>query len=188
MIGGGRNLLWLIPLGLFVSSPLWQERAAAFLRPRGGYDAAAMQAYSQEERNFVMDDVVLHFSADGKQTWTVKAVQAHTAETDREIEMTEVNAVYAKEGDSPMTVTSRKGRYQMDKKHLTLIDDVVVIKPVQHEELRTELLHYYDLTKKLISPDAVRINGPNFNLEAGQMEYEVSAKDYQFDGRVHVVM
>lgn len=188
MIGGARNLLWLMPLVLLLSHPLWQERAAAFLRPRGGYDAAAVQAWSQERRDFVMDDVVLHFSAHGEQTWTVRAAQAHTAETDREIEMTEVNAVYGKQGDDPVTVTSRRGRYHMDEKHLTLIDDVVLVKPVQHEELHTELLHYYDLTKKLVSPADVRIKGPNFNLRGGQMEYDVATKAYDFGGRVHVVM
>jgi hypothetical protein len=35
-----RNLLWLIPLLLFVSYPLWRSSAAAFLSPRGGYDAS----------------------------------------------------------------------------------------------------------------------------------------------------
>ena len=183
-----RNLLWIIPLALMCSSPLWKERAAAFLKPRGGYDAAAAQAYTRENQDFIMDDVVLTFFTRGIRTWTVNARQARTGRTDREIDMVAVDAVYSKKGDDPMTVTSNKGRYEMDDKHLTLIDDVVIIKPVQHEELYTDLLHYYDKTKILISPEDVRINGPKFNLKAGRMDYDISTKAYEFSQQVDVVL
>jgi LPS export ABC transporter protein LptC len=188
MNGSLRNLLWIIPLGLIASKPLWQQPVVEFLKPRGGYDAAAAQAYTQESQDFVMEDVVLTFNNKGELTWTVKAEQARTGKTDREIEMTAVHAVYNKKGDDPITVTSRTGRYQMDEKHLTLTKDVVLVKPVQQEELHTELLHYDDLTKKLVSPEKVKINGPNFDLQGGKMDYDVTNKGYDFGGRVHVVM
>jgi LPS export ABC transporter protein LptC len=188
MRGSLRNLLWLIPLGLLLSSPLWQGPAADFLKPRGGYDAAAEQAYSQERQDFVMENIVLVFYSKGQRTWTVKAAQARTGKTDREIDMAEVDALYSKKDDDPITVTSRKGIYRMDEKHLTLIDDVVLVKPVQQEELRTELLHYYDADKLLVSPEQTRINSPSFQLRAGGMEYDLSNKGYDFGGRVHVVM
>jgi LPS export ABC transporter protein LptC len=188
MSGGLRNLLWLIPLGLLIASPLWQAPAAEFLKPRGGYDAAAEQAYSQERQDFVMEDIVLTFYSRGQRTWTVKAAQARTGKTDREIDMADVDALYSKKGDDPITVTSRKGIYRMNEKHLTLIEDVVLVKPVQQEELHTELLHYYDAEKMLVSPDKLRIDSPSFNLQGGGMEYDLSNKDYDFGGRVHVVM
>jgi LPS export ABC transporter protein LptC len=189
MTGSLRNLLWLVPLGLFISSPLWRGAAADFLKPRGGYDATAEQGYTQDSgQEFVMEDVVLTFSSKGELTWTVNAKQARTGKTDREIDMLTVNAVYSKQDSDPITVTSRRGIYQMDEKHLTLTDKVVLIKPLQHEELRTELLHYYDLTKMLISPHAVQITSPRFNVQGGKMEYDVSSKAYDFGGRVHVVM
>ncbi|MCW5198447.1 LPS export ABC transporter periplasmic protein LptC [Desulfobulbus sp. F4] len=189
MIGSFRNLLWIIPLGLIVSSPLWKGAAAEFFKPRGGYDAAAeLASYTQERQDFVMENVILTFTSKGELTWTVNAEQARTGKSDREIDMTTVHAVYSKKGDDPITVNSRKGSYQMEEKHLILTDDVVLVKPVQHEELHTELLHYDDQSKQLISPEAVQINGPTFNLRGSKMEYDVSTKAYNFGGRVHVVM
>ncbi len=185
---GLRNLLWLIPLLLILSNPLWRGPAAAFLKPRGGYDDAAERAYTEKEQRFVMDDVVLTFYSKGQLTWTVKAAVARTGKTDREIDMTTVDAVYSKKGDAPLTVTSRRGIYRMDDKHLTLIDDVVLIKPLQQEELHTELLHYYDRSKMLVSPVKVKIKSPTFHLKGGEMEYDVSKKAYDFGKRVHVVM
>jgi hypothetical protein len=42
-----------------VSSPLWKDHAAQFLKPRGGYDEVAEQAYKQHSQDFVMDDVTI---------------------------------------------------------------------------------------------------------------------------------
>jgi LPS export ABC transporter protein LptC len=183
-----RNLLWLIPLSLILTKPFWQQPAAEFLKPRGGYDAAVEQMFTQERQDFIMEDVVLTFTNKGQQTWTVQAVQARTGKTDRDIDMSKVHAVYSKEGDDPITVTSQNGSYQMDDKHLTLTDDVILVKPVQHEELRSDVLHYYDLSKKLISPGKVIIDGPTFKLRGSKMDYDVSSKAYDFGGRVYVVM
>ena len=76
----------------------------------------------------------------------------------------------------------------MDDQHLTLIDDVVIIKPLQHEELYSDLLHYYDNSKTLFSPGDVKIKGPKFNLKAGRMNYDVSTGAYDFKDRVDVVL
>jgi LPS export ABC transporter protein LptC len=183
-----RNLLWIVPLGLMVSSPLWKGMAVEFLTPRGGYDAAEEQIFTEERQDFVMEDVVLTFTSKGELTWTVQTKQARTGKTDREIDMTAVHAEYSRKDDDPITVTSRKGSYQMDEKHLTLINDVVLVKPVQQERLHTELLHYYDAEKMLISPAEVQINSPSFDLRGGEMKYDLSTKGYNFGGRVHVVM
>ena len=188
MIGSYRNLLWLIPVGILASSPLWKGYVADFLKPRGGYDEVAERAYQEQSQDFVMDDVLLTFSAEGVRTWTIKAEQAQTGETDREIYMTDVDALYHKKGESPLTITSKKGKYHLDDHHLTLIDDVVIVKPLQHEELYSDLLHYYDTTKMLVSPGDVEIKGPKFNLKAGRMDYDVSTGAYDFNDRVDVVL
>jgi LPS export ABC transporter protein LptC len=188
MLGGYRNLLWLIPTGLMLTSPLWRNYAAEFLKPRGGYDEVAEQAYKEHAQDFVMDDVTITFSTGGVRTWTIKAEQARTGETDREIHMIDVDALYNKKGASPITITSKTGKYHMDDQHLILIDDVVIIKPLQYEELYSDLIHYYDTTKMLISPGDVEIKGPKFHLEAGRMDYCVSTGAYDFSDWVDVVL
>lgn len=188
MTGSYRNLLWAVPVGIIAASPLWQGHVAQFLKPRGGYDEVAERAYQEQSQDFVMDDVLITFATEGVQTWTIKAEQAQTGETDREIHMLDVDALYHKKGESPISITSKTGTYRMDDQHLTLIDDVVIIKPLQHEEMYSDLLHYYDTAKMLISPGHVEIRGPKFNLKGGRMDYDVSTGAYDFKDRVKVML
>ncbi len=182
-----RNILWILPLCLIVTYPLWQNEVADFLRPRGGYDAAAEEAYALERQDFIMDRVILTLNSGGEQTWRIKAKQARTGTTDREILLQEVDAVYQRSGYDPLTVTSTEGIYQIDAKHLTLIEDVVLVKPAQQEELYTDVLHYDDTTKLMTSPIEVEIKTPTLNLQAGEMEYNLNTEAYIFSQRVQAV-
>lgn len=58
MINNPRNLLWMLPLLLFATSPLWQPSVSAFLAPRGGYNPKLAQPQDESPmQNFVMDSV-----------------------------------------------------------------------------------------------------------------------------------
>ena len=179
-----RNLLWLIPLVLFVTSPLWQPAVTDFLRPRGGFDSEAAQAVDKKQA-FVMDRITITLDRSGRKEWKVEAERAFTGKTDRELDMVNVHAVYL-DPDQPITIDSRRGTYLIDGRHLILRKKVVVRKPRAREELRTELLHYYDAIRMVISPVPVRITGPRFTLTAGRMDYDLSTDGYDFGGRVKV--
>ena len=188
MIGSYRNFLWIIPVGVLAASPFWEKYVAEFLKPRGGYDEVAQQAYQKHSQDFVMENVIIAFVTQGSPTWTIKAKRAQTGTTDREIYMSNVDALYHKQGKSPIKITSMSGMYYMDDQHLTLTDDVVIIKPLQHEKMYSDLLHYYDTTKMLVSPEAVEIKTPKFNLKGGKMDYNVSTGWYNFNNGVEVVV
>jgi LPS export ABC transporter protein LptC len=181
-----RNLLWIIPLGLLASSPLWKGHVAAFLAPRGGYDATVAEAYTRQSQNFIMDNITITLSNNGRVEWRIKAERAFTGKSDREIGMIEVEALYTSKGKDPVTISSNRGTYFMDDRHLILIDNVVLDKPAKHEALYTDLLHYYDATKMVISPVDVDIQGPDFDLQAGRMDYDLSSDAYDFNDRVIV--
>jgi len=180
-----RNLLWMIPLGLFLTSPLWKPSVAAFLTPRGGYDAELAAQASQREQNFVMDAITITLTSNGREEWVVNAKRAFTGKTDKELGMIDVDALYTGKNER-MTVTSNRGTYFVDERHLILIDNVVIHKPKSGEELYTDLLHYYDATKMAVSPVDVDIKGPKFSLQAGRMDYELSTDGYDFSERVSV--
>jgi LPS export ABC transporter protein LptC len=186
MIKNPRNLLWMIPVALLVSSPLWKSSVADFLRPRGGYDATVAEAYKRQSQNFVLDNITITLSSNGRLEWTVNAERAFTGKTDREIGMIKVDALYTGKGKDPITITSNRGTYLMDDRHLILIDNVVLRKPASKEELFTDLLHYYDATKMVISPVEVEIRGPKFSLRAGRMDYDLASDGYDFNDRVTV--
>lgn len=180
-----RNLLWIIPLGLLLSSPLWKPSVTAFLTPRGGYDAELAATASQREQNFVMDSITITLTSKGREEWVVNAKRAFTGNTDKELGMIEVDALYTGKKD-PMIITSNRGTYFVDDRHLILIDNVIIRKPKSGEELFTDLLHYYDATQMAVSPVEVDIKGPKFSLQAGRMDYDLSTDGYDFSERVRV--
>ena len=186
MITNSRNLLWIIPLVLLLSSPIWKSSVADFLKPRGGYDATVAEAYQRQAQNFIMDNLTITLSTNGRLEWTINAERAFTGKTDREIGMIEVDALYTGPGKDPVTITSNRGTYLMDERHLILIDNVVLKNPAKKEELYTDLLHYYDATKMVVSPVDVDIRGPKFSLHAGRMDYDLSSDAYDFNDRVSV--
>ena len=188
MLSKPRNLLWILPLAIILSSPLWQSYVAEFLTPRGGYDAKVAAAYKRQSQNFIMDQVSITLSTNGEVTWRINAERAHTGKTDRDIGMIEVDAHYTAKGKAPIHITSNKGWYQMDNQHLTLLENVIVRKPEQNEALFTDILHYYDATKMLVSPVNVDIQGPKFEVEAGRMDYDLATEAYDFSKRVKVTL
>ncbi|RUM34019.1 MAG: LPS export ABC transporter periplasmic protein LptC [Desulfobulbus sp.] len=188
MMKNPRNLLWMIPLGFMLSSPLWKGYVADFLKPRGGYDAKVAEAYKRQTQNFIMDNIGITLSTNGQVEWRIKAKRAFTGKSDREIGMIDVDARYTSKGKAPMAITSDRGTYLMDDRHLILIDSVVVEKPAAHEQLFTDLLHYYDATKMVVCPVDVEIKGPQFDVHAGRLDYDLSSDAYDFNDRVIVEM
>ncbi len=182
-----RNLLWLLPLLFFVTAPLWLEPVSHFLAPRGGYDPRfSGQASTTPIQNFIMDSVSITLTSKGKEEWQIDARQAYTGEKDNEIEMVGVSAMYIGKEREPTNIESQRGRYLVEARELVLMDQVRIRKPTKQEELRTDLLHYYDATKMAHSPGPVEIITPDFRLKAGNMDYDLSTDGYDFGERVHV--
>ncbi len=175
-----RNMLWLVPLFLFLSSPVWEPPVASFLKPRGGYNAGREKTSEKQAQNFVMDAMTLTMSSKGRVEWVIKAARAFTGSRGRMIDMIDVDAVYTGAGRDKTYISSNRGRYNIDRQHLVLQDNVRVRKPLEKQELYTDLLHYYDRTKKVVSPGDVEIKGPDFSIQAGHMKYDLLSHAYDF--------
>ncbi len=180
MIKNPRNLLWVIPLVFFVTSPIWQPPLSSFLQPRGDFTNTIPGVSETNSRNFVMDSITITLSSMGNVEWIVNADRAFTGKTDREIGLIEVDAVYTDplKKNTETKITSSRGTYDVDDRHLTLIDNVVVLKPAVQQEMYSDLLHYYDDSKMVVSPGDVEIKAPTFNIEAGQMDYDLTSDAY----------
>lgn len=184
MIKNPRNLLWLIPVMLFVTSPLWKPQLAEFLQPRGFYDSLADDQDKEQQQSFIMDALTITMSNWGQVEWVVQARQAFTAKSDKEIGMVGVDALYTGDKKEQMRITSDRGMYNVDTSHLVLIDHVVVDKPVSQQKMFTDLLHYYNDEKMVVSPGKVEIKGPEYSIRAGRLEYDLVSKGYDFSNRV----
>lgn len=184
MIKKPRNLLWLIPLLLLVTSPIWKPALTAFLQPRGVYDPLVVRPPTEQQQSFVMDAITITMSSLGRVEWVVNARQAFTVKSDKEIGMIDVDALYTDEGKEQTRITSERGVYNVDKSHLVLIDNVVVDKSASQQQMFTDLLHYYNDKKIVMTPGKVEIKGSNFVIRAGRMEYDLVGKVYDFSNRV----
>ncbi len=185
LVRNQRNLLWLLPLVLFLTAPLWKPPVTAFLKPR--VTATPVKGTGPGvSQNFTMDSVAITLASQGRVDWVIHASRARTGKNQNEILMVDVQAVYTGGDGEKMEITSRKGTYHISRRHLILEDNVVLQKPARGEEMLTDLLHYYDDTKMVISPVEVEITSPDFTLRAGRMEYDLVASWYDFSDRVVV--
>ena len=187
MLHNPRNLLWLLPLLLLLTSPLWKPEFTNFLRPRGGHAAPEVNLDDSEQlQRFVMDTVAITMSSAGKLEWEITAEQAFTGENDKDIGMVGVDATYTGADQEKTRITSAKGRYEISERHLTLMEDVVIDKPLSRQKLLTDLLHYYNNRKVVVCPSKVELQGPDFRIRAGSLEYDLASRGYDFGDRVRV--
>lgn len=187
MLQNPRNLLWLLPLLLLLTSPLWKPELTNFLRPRGGHVAPEINLDDNGQlQRFVMETIAITMSSAGRLEWEITAEQAFTGENDKDIAMVGVDATYTGGDQEKTRITSAKGQYVISDSHLTLMEDVVIDKPLSRQKLLTDLLHYYNNRKVVVCPGKVELQGPDFRIRAGSLEYDLASRGYDFGDRVRV--
>jgi LPS export ABC transporter protein LptC len=178
-----RNFIWLVPLALLLTFPLWRLPLAAFLAPRGGYDPA-LALNGPDSHDFTMNRVHITQSHHGQTTLTIAAVRAMTGQSSNEFRMEDVNAtITSKEGEQTH-VTAGKGLFDKGSSQLSLMDDVVINKPKDNYQIYTDLLHYNDKTKIANCPGPTRLLGEDVSIKGGSLEYNLLSKSYDIGGRV----
>ena len=178
-----RNLTWLIPLLLLFTFPLWRPPVASFLTPRGGYDESLANR-KLDEHNFNMEQVHVTQSENGKTTLEILAQRAYTGKTPDEFEMEEVDAVITTDSGEQTFITARKGVLDKKSAILTLIDEVVVMKPKDQYELYTDLLIYNDKTHIANSPGKTQVIGEKVEIKGDNLIFNTKTEAYDLSGRV----
>ncbi|MGW8161766.1 MAG: LPS export ABC transporter periplasmic protein LptC, partial [Desulfobulbales bacterium] len=170
-------------------SPFWKPVLSAFLTPRGGFDTSVFNVTGDKQaQRFIMDSITITMSNWGRVEWVINAKRAFTGKSDKEIGMMDVDAVYTGDDQEKTNITSSRGMYNVNKSHLILIDDVVILKPSSKQEMYTDLLHYYNKKKLVVCPGDVELRGPDFTITAGRLDYDLLKDNYDFSGRVKVEM
>ena len=179
-----RNSIWLIPLFFFLAFPLWRIPLAAFLAPRGGYDPEFANRQT-DEHHFVIENADIIQSEMGQKTADIRAEKALTGKLPNDFLLEVVDAdIYSKDGEKT-NITARNGLYNTVSKQLTLTNNVVVIREKDNYRLYTELLDYYDDTKKVICPGNTKVKGDGVEIIGGSMTYYMTTRIYNVGGRVH---
>ena len=179
-----RNLIWLIPLFLILTFPLWRPPVASFLSPRGGYDPSLANR-KLDEHNFKLENVHIAQSEHGIITLEIEAESAYTGKNQDEIEMEKVDAVITSASNEQTFVTARKGILDKKGAILTLVEEVVVMKPKDKFELYTELLIYNDNTGIANSPGKTQVIGEKIEITGNNLIFNTTTNSYDLSGRVH---
>lgn len=179
-----RSLVWLIPLALFLTFPVWRIPMAAFLSPRGGYDPSLAER-SLDEHNFNMETVHITQSEQGRTSLEIVAEKAYTGKNVNEVRMDNVDAVVTGENAEQTFITARQGVLNKQDAVLTMIDEVVVIKPEDKMELYTDLLIYNDKTKMAHSPGKTRLVGDQIKIRGNNLLFNTQTESYDLGGRVY---
>ncbi len=179
-----RSMVWLIPLTLALTFPLWRIPVTAFLTPRGGYDSSFADR-EMNEHHFTMETVHITQSDQGKTTLKIVAERVATGSNVNEFIMDEVDAVITGDNGEQTFITARKGILKKQAGILTLIDEVVVVKPKDKMELYTDLLIYNDKTNMANSPGKTLIVGERIEIRGKNLIFNTLTQSYDLGGRVH---
>ena len=178
-----RNRIWFIPFLLFVSFPLWRIPVGTFLAPRGGYDPALANR-KLDNHNFAMEKVHITQSENGQISLEIVADRVYTGNSPDEIKMTAVDAIITSTSDEQTFVTARKGTLDKIKTILTLIDEVVLMKPKDKFELYSELVVYDKNSNILHSPGKTQVLGEKIDLTGKNLVFNTVTEAYDLGGRV----
>ena len=182
-----RNTVWLVPLLLVITYPLWHIPLAAFLAPRGGFDPD----YGKEEKpsyNFSLKLPVIHEYKGDRQSAIIRAKAGYSTGKPDEYALDAVDAdIFNLQGELTHIV-AKKGVFQDGTKLLTLIDDVVIDKPIDNQRLYSDLLYYDDKKQTVTCPGATRLVGENIEVTGSNFFHDVQAGRSEVGGRVNCLI
>ncbi len=183
-----RNTIWLVPLLLMASFPLWSPPLGDFLAPRGSFDETPAAPQDESSHNFNMDKVKVLQNQAGRNTAMVIAASARTDENPELLKLTEVDAeIYDDQGNITHIVAGT-GSYNTSNRLLTLTDEVVVHKMHDGQTLYTDLLEYHGQWRTVRCPERVRIVAEQVEIIGGSLDYDIPTQTYEFSEGVHCTL
>ncbi len=182
-----RNTIWLVPLIIIVTYPLWSVPVGNFLSPRGSVDPAPNQLHP-DNQNFNMNTVQILQNQKGQKTALVRGRKAHTGVNPNVLVMEFVNADLFDAQGNITKIIANTGEYNTTSKILTLTDDVVINRIHDKQFLYTDLLKYDSEKRTVKCPGKIRLEGKNIEIDGGSLDYDVTSGSYEIGKRVHCII
>lgn len=187
MLKDPRNLLWLLPLAVLATLPLWKPMVADFLSPERRNIIAPVPALSGSGpiSSSAMQGVQFEQTKNGTREWLLTAGRLYSRENEADMELEDVRALFfGIAGKNAETrIHSKTARYNADAKLITLKGDVV-IRDDKGYEMQTESLEYLAAEKKIRTTAAVSITGENMEVSGNQLLYDVATGNYRLAGNI----
>jgi LPS export ABC transporter protein LptC len=187
MMKDPRNLLWIGPLAVLLTLPLWKPLVSDFLSPERNKNTAPVPSLTNS-RVFTRAEMAgVHFeqSKDGVEEWILTASRLYSIENDSNMQLEDVKALFfGTAGENEETrIRSQKARYNADTKQLTL-QGKVVVQNQKGYEMQTESLEYIAVEKKISTTSPVHVKGNNIEVSGKRLLYDIVTGNYSLSGNV----
>lgn len=190
MLKDPRNFLWLLPLAVLLTLPLWKPFAADFLSPARKSKEAALHAVPsltgiKALNSSDMTGIQFEQSKNGTKEWLLNASSLSSSEGDANLQFEDVKALFfGSSGENEETrIRSNRARYNADTRQLTL-EGKVVINNDQGYEMKTDSLQYLAAEKKIRTTSDVTIQGSNIEVHGKRLVYDTLTGNYSLVGNV----
>lgn len=185
MMRGPRNLLWMLPVTLAVTGPLWWGGAAVMLSPQSSDPAANRSRTEQRPQAFVMDDVLIKQHVDGVEVWDIRSKQASSFDSGETLLFEGIVADLYRDNEVLFHIVSNGGQHEQKKQSLELSGDVLV-KHKKGGTLETQQLFYLEKTSRITTKTPVRMTGEGMEVRGEGFDYDLNTGAYMVSGRVKV--
>ncbi len=182
-----RNTIWLLPLSIIISFPLWSIPLSDFLAPRGGITPVST-GQDPATHNFNMDKVRILQNQKGRNTAIIRAAKARTGQDPDIIIMDLVNADLFDAEENITKIIANTGQYSKGEEILTLTDDVVIHKIADNQFLFTDLLLYDARERTVTCPGKTRLEGDEIEIDGGSLDYDIKSAKYVIGQGVHCII
>ena len=182
-----RNLVWLIPVLIIVTFPVWKIPISSFLAPRG-LEESSVDTGTDKEHDFVMQKVLITQNQAGEKTAEIRARQAYTSDKPDEFVLVDIDAdLFDDQGDM-VNIKAESGIYNTQTRHLILNKNVIVTREADKQQLFTDLLHYYDEKRIIDSPVPTRMVAEGAEIRGSSLRYDIVTGQYLVGGRVSTIL
>jgi LPS export ABC transporter protein LptC len=187
MMTGFRNILWLLPVGLVLSWPLWGGSITRLLVPRSGLPVtlAAPPQATTTGAGFSMEGVSFSQLKNGVRDWEIEAKRLHAGEDQDRMQLEAVAAQVFKGAERTFVITGQEGEYNSKEKVIAMRNGV----KVQAEDgfqVQSDSLSFNEQTRKIITTEPVQITGKGMDVRGQGMIYDMEKDSYDIRGRVKV--
>lgn len=189
MMSGFRNILWVLPLTLLLSWPIWGGTATSILAPNGGLASdlavAVHKTNGKDGAGFSMDGVLFSQLKNGVRDWQIQAKRLYAGKDQDRMQLETVEAQVFKNTERRFVITGQEGEYNSKTKILVLRKGV----NVQAEKgflVQSETISYDDQARKISTRAPVQITDKKIDIRGKGLDYDMQKDSYDVSGRVKV--
>ena len=187
MLKDSRNLLWIAPLIVLLTVPLWKPFAVDFLRPERQKTETALESprSAPNSGGSAMTGVTFQQSKNDTPEWMLTAARLNTTENNPIMHLDDVQAnFFGRPGELEEThIKSNRASYNTVTSRITLQGEVL-IRDVNGHSMQTESMEYIQADKKIQTTAPVTIQGSNISVRGNRLLYDTATGNYRLEGNV----